>query len=109
MNFQPIDASRAIHRRMLSLGFGAGSFSARDTPVMVSLGDGPFDIRGITVFVPRESLQMEADFTPVRLEPGSREFRSEVKLSAEGVMLQAAAGTLSISPDGLRVDIALKH
>ncbi len=109
MNIQPVDRSRAIHRRMLRLSFGESFFSASDTPILVDLGEGPFDIRGATFFTPKEDLQIEVDFTPFALEPGTREFRSSLKLSSDGVSLQAVAGAVSISADGTRVDITLKR
>jgi hypothetical protein len=109
MNIQPVDRSRAIHRRMLRLAFGESYFSASDTPILVDMGEGPFDIRGATFFTPKEDLQIEADFTPLALEPGTREFRSSFKLSSEGVTLQAMAGVVNVSPDGLRVEITLKR
>jgi hypothetical protein len=109
MNIQPVDRSRAIHRRMLRVSFGESFFSASSTPVLVDLGEGPFDIRGATFFTPKDELQIEADFTPVPLEAGMREFRNSFKLSADGVSLQAIAGTVTISADGARVEITLKR
>jgi hypothetical protein len=109
MNIQPVDRSRAIHRRMLRLAFGESFFSASDTPVLVDLGESPFDIRGATFFTPKEDLQIETDFTPLALQPGTREFRSSLKLSSEGVALQAVAGAITISADGARVEITLKR
>ena len=109
MNVQPVDRSRSIHRRMLRLSFGESFFTASDTPVLVDLGDGPFDIRGATFFSPKEDLQIEVDFTPLALAPGSREFRSSIKLSSEGASLQAVSGAISVSPDGNRVEITLKR
>jgi hypothetical protein len=109
MNVLAIDASRAIHKRMLRLAFGESSFSASGTPVMVGLGSGPFDIRSATIFVPADELQMEADFASLPLEPGSRTFTSSFRMSGGGVSLQAAAGTLTISPDRTRIEITLKR
>jgi hypothetical protein len=109
MNIQRIDASRAIHRRMLRLASGESWFSASNLPIMVSLGEGPFDIRGVTFFLSREGIEAESDFTPLDLTPGSHEFRSSFKLSADGVSLQAIAGSVSVSADGTRIDIVLKR
>ncbi|MCI0408710.1 MAG: hypothetical protein L0191_09135, partial [Acidobacteria bacterium] len=109
MNIQPVDRSRAIHRRMLRLSFGESYFSASDTPVLVDLGEGPFDIRGATFFTPKEDLEIETDFNPFALEPGTREFRSSLQLSSEGASLQAVSGAVSVSADGTRVEITLKR
>jgi hypothetical protein len=67
------------------------------------------DIRGATFFTPKEELEIEVDFTPLALEAGTREFRNSLKLSADGVSLQAIAGTVNVSADGARVEITLKR
>jgi hypothetical protein len=94
---------------MLRLAFGESTFSASGVSVMVGLGDGPFDIRTATVFIPAEEIQVEADFVPLALEPGPHSFSSSLKLSGGGVSLQASAGTLTISPDRTRIEITLKR
>ena len=109
MNIQPVDKSRSIHRRVLRLSFGEGFFSSSDTPVMADLGNGPFDIRGLTFFVPKEDLHLEVDFNSLPLEPVTREFRSSVRLTSEGVSLQAVAGSLTVSGDSSKVEITLKR
>jgi hypothetical protein len=109
LNIQVIDSTRAIHKRLLRLAFGESTFSASGVPVMVALGSGPFDIRTATVFIPADELQMEADLVPLPLEPGSRTFSSSLRLSGGGLTLQAFAGTLTVSPDRMRVEIALKR
>ncbi|HEV8336533.1 MAG TPA: hypothetical protein VGR67_08970 [Candidatus Polarisedimenticolia bacterium] len=109
LNVQPIDAGRAIHRRLLRLAFGEGTFSASGVPVLVGLGNGPFDIKLVTVFVPAEDLLMETDFAPLALEPGSRTFRGSFKLTGGGVSLQASSGTISVSPDKSKIEIELKR
>jgi hypothetical protein len=77
--------------------------------VLVGLGNGPFDIKLVTVFVPAEDLLMETDSVPLALEPGSRTFRGSFKLSAGGVSLQASSGTLTISPDKTKIEIELNR
>jgi hypothetical protein len=109
LNVQVVDSTRAIHKRMLRLAFGESTFSASGVSVMVGLGDGPFDIRTATVFIPAEEIQVEADFVPLALEPGPHSFSSSLKLSGGGVSLQASAGTLTISPDRTRIEITLKR
>lgn len=109
LNVQPIDATTAIHRRTLSLAFGEGAFYASGVPVMVTLGSGPFDIRGLTFFIPGDDLHLEADFVPVDLEPGIHPFRSSLTLSGSGLSLRGSSGTLTVSTPPLRLDIALKR
>jgi hypothetical protein len=109
MNIQRIDSTRAIHKRMLRVASGESWFSASNVPVMVSLGEGPFDIRGVTFFLAREGLEIDADFAPVELSPGPHEFRSSLKIGADGIALQATAGSFTVSDDGKRVDIVLKR
>jgi hypothetical protein len=109
MNIQRIDATRAIHKRLLRLAFGESTFSSTGVPVMVSLGEGPFDIRGATLFLPADELQVEIDFVAVPLEPGTRESRSSLRISGGGIVLQASVGTVVISPDRARIDVTLKR
>ncbi len=108
LNVQVVDSTRAIHKRLLLLAFGESTFSASGVPVMVGLGDGPFDIRTATVFIPAEEIQAEADFVPLALEPGPHRFNSSLRLQGGGVSLQASAGTLAVSPDGTKIEITLK-
>ncbi|HMF07676.1 MAG TPA: hypothetical protein VKJ00_00995 [Thermoanaerobaculia bacterium] len=109
MNLQPVDKSHTIHRRMLRLSFGESSFASSEISVMADLGEGPFDFRGLTFFLPKEDLHVETDFTALPLEPGTREFRSSLRLTSEGVSLQAVAGIVTVSPDGSKIDVALKR
>jgi len=109
LNVQAIDASTAIHRRMLSLASGGSTFYASGVPVRVTLGEGPFDIRGATVFVPADDLRLEVDFVPLGLEPGTRTFSSSLRATGGGVSIQGSAGTLAVSPDKLKVIITLKR
>jgi hypothetical protein len=106
LNIQKIDASNAIHRRILELAFGESRFQASGIPSLVSLGDGPFDIRGVSVFVPRDEVEIEADFLPVGLEPGERSFRGSLRLTAPGLTIRAATGSLTVSSDGAGLEIA---
>ncbi len=109
MNVQPIDASRAIHKRILRLAFGESTFSSSGVAVLAGLGDGPFDIRSVTAFVPAEELKVEADSVPLALEPGSRSFASSLYLSGGGLSLQASSGSLVVSPDRSKIEITLKR
>jgi hypothetical protein len=109
MNVQVIDSARAIHRRMLRLAFGESTFSASGVPVMVGLGSGPFDIRTVTIFVPADEVQMEADYVPLPLEAGSHVISSSLKLSGGGISLQASAGTVIVSPEKTKVEVTLKR
>jgi hypothetical protein len=109
LNVQVIDPTRSIHKRILLLGFGESTFSASGVPVLVGLGNGPFDIRSATVFIPADELQVEADLVPLALKPGPHAFASSLRLSGGGVTLQASSGTLNVSPDGTRIEINLKR
>ena len=109
LNIQVIDASTAIHRRTLSLASGESSFYASGVPVLVSLGEGPFDIRGVTVFVPADEVRLEIDRLPLSLEPGPRSFDRSLRLSGGGVTLQGSAGDLLVSPDKLKIEITLRR
>ena len=109
LNVQVIDSATAIHRRMLSLASGEITFYASGVPVLVGLGQGPFDIRSATVFVPAAELRVEADFAPLALQPGLHSFASSLTVSGGGINLRGSAGTLTVSPDGLKVEIAFKR
>jgi hypothetical protein len=109
MNMQRIDGSRTLHRRMLQLAVGETSFSAMDTPTLATLGNGPLDVRGVTVFAPAEDFQMDLDFNPLDRVPGTREFRTSFRLTADGVTLQAQSGTVTISPDAAHVDVTIRR
>ena len=109
MNMQRIDASRTLHRRMLQLAVGETTFSAMDTPTLATLGSGPLDVRGVTVFAPEEDFQMDLDFNPLDRVPGTREFRTSFRLMADGVTLQAQSGTVTISPDAAHVDVTIRR
>lgn len=109
MNMQRIDASRTLHRRMLQLAIGETSFSAMDTPTLTTLGNGPMDVRGVTVFAPVEDFQMDLDFNPLDRVPGTREFRTSFRLTADGITLQAQSGTVTISPDAAHVDVTIRR
>jgi hypothetical protein len=109
LNVQVIDSSTAIHRRMLSLACGEITFYASGVPVLVGLGQGPFDIRSATVFVPADELKVEADFAPLPLQPGPHAFASSLTVSGGGISLRGSSGTATVSPDGLKVEISLKR
>jgi hypothetical protein len=109
MNMQRIDASRTLHRRMLQLAIGETSFSAMDTPILATLGNGPLDVRGVTVFAPEQDFEMDLDFNPLERVPGTREFRTSFRLTADGVNLQALSGTVTVSPDGAHVEVTIRR
>ena len=109
MNMQRIDPTRTLHRRMLQLAIGETSFSAMDTPTLATLGSGPLDVRGVTVFAPEEDFHMELDLNPLERIPGTREFRTSFRLTADGVTLQAQSGTVTISPDAAHVEVTIRR
>ncbi len=98
---QKVDAHREVHTGALKIEYSGGThFYAMGIPAAVVLGDDEFDFRTVVVAVPEE-YSIVLDGEPFELVNGVHEFTRSLSVTAEGLSLEAAAGSVMVGASGV--------
>jgi hypothetical protein len=98
---EKVDAHREVHTGIFKIEYSGGThFHSLGVPTAVVLGEGEFDIRTLLVAAPEE-YTVVLDGEEVELVEGVHEFTRSMSLSADGLSVEAMAGTVMAGERGL--------
>jgi hypothetical protein len=96
-----VDAHREVHTGVFKIEYSGGThFHSLGIPVAVVLGESEFDIRTLLVAAPEEYV-IVLDGEERELTEGVHEFTRSMSLTAEGLSVEAMAGTVMSGERGL--------
>jgi hypothetical protein len=100
---EKVDAHREVHTGRLKIEYSWGThLYTMGIPVAVVLGDDEFDFRTVVVTVPEEyTIVLDGEAFEVR--NGIHEFTRSLSVAAEGLALEATAGTVMVGASGVSI------
>jgi hypothetical protein len=96
-----VDEHREVHTGIFRIEYSGGThFHSMGIPIAVVLGDDRFDIRTLVITAPEE-YEVELDGVVMELEEGVYEFMRSLRLTADNLSIEAAAGAVMVGASGL--------
>jgi hypothetical protein len=96
-----VDAHRLIHRRILEIRYSWGTrFECRGAATAVVLGEDEFDFRRLILRLPEE-FSITLDGQALQPEHGVYRFDESLVFSAQGIVVEAHAGTVKVGESGV--------